>query len=85
MLDRGYVVVPIPNNCYGCWLSYEDDRRGIFCTMNDEDVSNYAFNKPERCPIREFPGEQYLEDECDIWERGYCRGYNVCLDDVKGE
>ena len=85
MLDNGYVIIPIPRNCYGCWLSYEDDRCGIVCTMNDEDVSNYAFNKPERCPIKEFPGEQNHMDEYDDWERGYCAGYNVCLEEIKGE
>ena len=85
MLDKGYVVVPIPSNCYGCWLKYEDDRLGLFCSMNDKDVSNYAFNKPDWCPIKEFPGEQYHMDEYDDWERGYCAGYNVCLEEIKGE
>lgn len=84
MLDKGYVVVPIPSSCYGCWLRYEDDRLGIFCSMNEEDVSNYAFNKPNWCPIKEFPkedNENYFPDE---FMDGMATGWNMCLKKIVG-
>lgn len=57
MSDKGYVVVRFPENCYGCWLIHEDDELGLFCTVTDDNVSNYVFNKPDWCPIKKFPEE----------------------------
>lgn len=63
MSDKGYgyVVVSFPESCYGCWLHYENDELGLFCTVTDENVSNYVFRKPEWCPVKKFP-EEFIKE-----------------------
>ena len=88
MLDKGYVILNKSEDCMGCeWNScgeignygtciLDEKRRGIICKKE---------YKPDWCPIKEFPRQKYQMDEYDDWEYGYCAGYNVCLEEIKGE
>lgn len=88
MSDKGYVIMNVPKDCIQCeWSMYRAIRSSGICCLDKEcrNILCIQDSKPEWCPIRAFPGEQNHMDEYDDWERGYCAGYNVCLDDIKGE
>ena len=96
MLDKGYIIVNLPKDidrCNGCDYLYYSDGKVPTCNITEKVHPYYGImttddsrlERPEYCPINEFPGQKYHMDEYDDWERGYCAGYNVCLEEIKGE
>lgn len=76
-MEKGFIVVDVPKNCRECHLRTATG----YCLPGRMDVFVYGLqnNKPDSCPIREFPAKRCEKDAyfpCDFYRT---EGWNSCL------
>ena len=96
-IKKGFIITDIPETCLDCQFCYEI-HEGIeaCCSImnNPNDTSlmreideDYCQDKPDWCPIKEFPDKKplYAEngDRALDWE--FNVGWNGCVDYLEGE
>ena len=96
-MSKSALVIDTPETCLDCEFCFELDEGINACcsVMNDENDKGlcrdiqcdggYCQNKPDWCPLKELPEEEYDEYTCDLWECIWDSGWNECLKTILGE
>lgn len=86
-MEKGIIVVDdIPVICVECSFSHiTQTGKHLFCGAKNKIIYN---SKPDWCPIKEIP-VRLEELKCphsmnDYQWKGFSRGWNACLDEMKG-
>ena len=84
-MSKAVLVMDMPDSCPDCPCSFferSNPKLNLICGATGEDANNV--DKPDWCPLRELPKKMptYL---CINDEKGYCEGYNDCIDTITGE
>lgn len=83
-MSKAVLVMDMPKSCCSCNMCNSNDE----CILQDEDANFKASDSWEElrkgCPLRELPEkkESYLDINN---KKGYCDGYNACIDELLGE
>lgn len=83
-MSKAILVMDMPSSCDMCEFV---DEQYHYCNIPwfGKDVSDYVACRYEDCPLRELPEEKELYLSINN-EKGYCEGYNACIDEIlKGE
>lgn len=88
-------MVDVPKSCTDCQLGnlnfYSVGKDNVYCQLNKKRDIPYKKadrERPDWCPIKEIP-VRLEELKCphsmsDYQRKGFSRGWNVCLDEMKG-
>lgn len=93
-MEKGYVLVDIPESCSDCQLCVYDDIMGFSChgsidngfgfvKISEEIINNNL--KPNWCPIKEFPEGYDNPNRYEPDDAKFAEGYNDCLNDILGD
>lgn len=80
-MSKSVLVIRTPENCKSCIHigTFSD-----FCRVNCRDIKDPSV-KPDWCPLRLLPEEDYENHYPDEWEDGYADGWNACIREIMGE
>lgn len=89
-MAKGFILVDVPENCNKCPLKSQLFDAQYICTVNHKRFCIDTQDKPDWCPIREFPARKEptkLPFSPGLpWEyTDYEKGWNDCLDYLEGK
>lgn len=91
-MSKGIIVVDMPEKCNQCkfWFAKATVPIEYRCMGLQKEIKekNLTEEKPDWCPIKEIP-VRLEELKCphsmnDYQWKGFLRGWNACLDEMKG-
>lgn len=96
-MSKSVLVMDTPETCLDCMFCFErnegveahcsvvsgDEYSGFFRTIECED--GYCKSKPDWCPLKELPEEEYSDYYLDEYCDGYDDGWNKFRDRILGE
>lgn len=96
-MSKSVLVMDTPETCLDCMFCFEqnegveahcsvvsvDEYSGFFRTIDCED--GYCQGKPDWCPLKEVPEEEYSEYCLDEYRDGYDDGWNTFRSRILGE
>lgn len=89
-MNKAILVIDMPNSCNECRIRF-DDEYSNWCPYDNPEpngVWKYVDNKtkPDWCPLKPMPRMRFTyighDDEATA---NYNRGWNDCLEKIKGE
>lgn len=82
---KAIIVIDMPNSCDKCEFGYYSDGKILLCDYENKIGSEE--NKPDWCPLKELPEKipRPQPIESDEFNRGFCWGWNDCIDEILGE
>lgn len=93
MSEKALFVMDMPESCVDCQFCYEYHEGIEACCTFTREPSNddmyriikedYCQDKPDWCPLRPMQEKkpEYLSINS---EKGYCEGWNACIDAITG-
>ena len=83
-MAKAVLIMDMPEQvCQKCTLCYETENDDEYlCCATGKLVPDGK--KPDWCPLRELPEENYNNNECDEYLDGYDTGWNACLKEIAG-
>ena len=87
-MSKGFVLFEkIPECCSECPFRQQDSYGTNGCMKKDKiiKIENVIENKPDWCPIREFPKEESNKFYLDEYYDGYDNGWNDLLHYLEDE
>lgn len=96
-MSKSVFVIDTPKTCLDCMFCFELDEGINACcsVMSDENDKSlcrdiqcdggYCQSKPNWCPLKEIPGEEYNEYCFDEYSDGYDDGWNAFRGKILGE
>lgn len=96
-MSKCFLVMDMPSSCFECdfqAMNVRDNPICILCTEScveqfktkDEykRINTDLKTKPDWCPLIELPEKKELYLDINN-KKGYCDGYNACIDELLGE
>lgn len=96
-MSKSVLVMDTPETCLDCMFCFElDEGIEACCSVMSDDKDNslikeiicedgYCQSKPDWCPLKEVPKEEYSEYCFDEYCDGYDGGWNAFRDRILGE
>lgn len=82
-MSKAVLVLDMPESCSKCTMVTGCD----YCILQDED-SNFRADSwndlRANCPLRELPEKKEASKYMNEKEKGYCEGWNACIDAITG-
>lgn len=81
-MSKAVFVTDNSEKCCDCIFSNPD---GDYCPFHGYiSMEEYSIKKPDDCPLKPMPEKkpEYLSINS---EKGYCDGWNACIDEICGE
>ena len=77
-MSKAVLVMNMPENCQECPMKHDD-----YCEADAEKRNAYFHEIPDWCPLVPLPEKkpEYLSVNS---EKGYCDGWNACIDAITG-
>lgn len=84
-MDKAILVIDMPESCDDCDFCYYSDGTVLSCRLKLKSTDGCR-NKPDWCPLKPVPRMRFTyighDDEATA---NYNRGWNDCLEKIKGE
>ena len=90
-MSKAVLILDMPDNCSKCQFSYEFQGIKKCQLMNilykgASMLSQNSFiaRRHEKCPLRPMPEKKETSKYMNEKEKGYCDGWNACMDAIGG-
>lgn len=83
-MEKAILIMDMPERCNNCYAAYMSTTGEFICRASREKIPPKPRKRPDWCPLRELPEKKELYLSINN-EKGYCVGFNDCLDDILGE
>lgn len=85
-MSKAVLVIDMPESCMGCNFMYCDilgNTESCQAKETARTIDLEKYDKPDWCPLRPVPEKkpEYLSINS---EKGYCDGWNACIDAIGG-
>ncbi len=87
-MAKAILIINMPTACAACTVCQGVAHDGYVCSVLDSDGNERSYedgrySKPDWCPLVPMPEkkEEYLSINN---EKGYCEGWNACIDTIGG-
>lgn len=82
-MSKAVLVMDMPESCMGCPVE-QGDYCDPYCGADAKSRDAFFRERPEWCPLVQLPEKkpEYLSVNS---EKGYCDGWNACIDAITGE
>lgn len=79
-MEKAILVMDMPDSCAKCPFVLHEDEGWLYCGIHNSDTA-YAFQRADYCPLKHMPEKKETCLEINK-EKGYCDGYNACIDEL---
>lgn len=84
-MSKAVLKSDMPKSCDMC--NFADMVNGkMYCGVPGcgELAEDYIMCRPDWCPLRELPEKREVSKYMNEKEKGYCEGWNACIDAMTG-
>lgn len=88
-MAKAMLIMDMPSSCEECDFFKELRWNRHYCTQKnckeiEGYVSDFRYEKPYWCPLREVPQKKEFSDIETAFDRVKTLGYNACIDEIFG-
>lgn len=90
-MSKAVLVIDMPESCSKCQFSYEFQgiKKCQFMNVLYKGASmlpqnSFAARRHEKCPLWELSEKKEVNRYMNEQEKGYCEGWNACIDAIGG-
>lgn len=84
---KGVLVLDMPEKCSKCQFLYEFQgikkcqlMNVLYKGVSKLSQQNFTMHRYDKCPLRELLKKKEATKYMNEKEKGYCEGWNVCID-----